>query len=68
MAEEHDFREPVFVRDDDTITVRASVVVWGERLGGVSVRIEGMGGSVLINAADWPLLVGCVNQELALVE
>lgn len=64
MAKDNEFRDPVFVRDDDTTTIKASVVVWGERMGGVSVRLQGMNESVLINAEDWPKLVGCVNREL----
>lgn len=64
MAKDNEFREPVFVRDDDTTTIKASVVVWKEDMGGVSVRLQGSNESVLINAEDWPALVRCINQEL----
>lgn len=64
MAKDNEFREPVFVRDDDTTTIKASVVVWKEDIGGVSVRLQGSNESVLINAEDWPALVRCINQEL----
>lgn len=64
MAKDNEFRDPVFVRSDDTTEIKASVVVWGKRMGGVSVRLQGSDESVLINAADWPTLVACVNREL----
>jgi hypothetical protein len=62
MAKDNEFREPVFVRDDDTTTIKASVVVWkDDRL---SVRLQGSNESVLVNAEDWAVLVACVNREL----
>ncbi len=60
----NEFRAPVFVREDDSTTIRASVVVWGDEGLGVSVRLQGSNESVLVNAADWATLVGCVNREL----
>lgn len=60
----HDFQEPVFVRVDETTDVKASVVVWDEGMGGVSVLIKGSSDSVLINAEDWPKIVSCINAAL----
>lgn len=64
MVKENEFRDPVFVREDDTTTIKASVVVWNEDMGGVSVRLQGSNESVLVNAEDWFTLVSCVNREL----
>jgi hypothetical protein len=67
MADKPNFRDPVFVRNDDTTTIRASVIEWNDALaesGALSVRLQGMDESILINAADWPILVGCINREL----
>lgn len=64
MNLENEFRKPVFVREDDTTTIEASVVVWKETLGGVSVRLYNGNESVFVNAADWLTLVGCINREI----
>lgn len=68
MANEVDgnnFREPVFVRNDDTTTIKARVVEWSERNGGgLSVQLSNGNESVLISFDDWQTLVGCVNVEL----
>ena len=61
---EHDFRDPVFVRKDDTTDIAASVVVWGDAIGGVSVRLVSGNESVLINAADWPAIKSTIDAEL----
>lgn len=59
------FNDPVFVRSDDTTTIKASVVEWNDAdLGTLSVRLQGSDQSVLINVADWATLVGCVNREI----
>lgn len=60
----NEFRDPVFVRDDDTTYIKASVVIWNSELGGRSIRLQGSNESVLINAEDWPTLVSCINREL----
>lgn len=69
MAEETEFREPVFVRKDDTTTIEANVIIWNDKLsenGGSSrsVRIGDGNDSVLINDRDWAALVSCINNEL----
>lgn len=66
MADKPNFRDPVFVRDDDTTTIRASVVEWNNCIPGdqLSVRISNGGESVLINLSDWPTLVSCINREM----
>lgn len=66
MAQEPDFREPVFVRNDDTTNVRASVVDWGDKFDGLlSVKLTNGGGeSVLINVADWEAVKSSVDAEL----
>lgn len=64
MATDNDFREPVFVKVDDTTTIKASVVVWKDEAMGVSVLLKGSSESVLVNATDWAALVACVNIEL----
>lgn len=64
MSKDNEFREPVFARSDDTTEIKASVVVWREDIGGVSVRLQGSKEGVLINAVDWPTLVSCINLEL----
>jgi hypothetical protein len=59
------FNDPVFVRNDDTTTIRASVVEWNESNGGkLSVLLSNGSESVLVNGDDWATLVGCVNREL----
>lgn len=58
------FRDPVFVRNDDTTDIKASVVEWSDQIGGVSVKIGDSESSVLIRADDWPTLVSCIKAEL----
>lgn len=64
MTKDKEFRDPVFVRIDDTTEIKASVIVWAECGAGISVRLEDSDGIVVINAADWPSLVACINREL----
>jgi hypothetical protein len=66
MPAKTNFRDPVFVRKDDTCDVKASVVEWAD--GHISVNIEGSQGFVLINAEDWPTIVSCINAELQRVQ
>jgi len=68
MSNKPNFRDPVFVRSDDTCDVKASVVEWGCDALGISVNIEGSSGIVLINAEDWPTIVSCINAELQRVQ
>jgi hypothetical protein len=59
------FNDPVFVRDDYTTTIRASVVEWGEDMGDrMSVLLKGSNESVLINVEDWETLKRCVDHEI----
>jgi hypothetical protein len=59
------FNDPVFVRVDDTTTIKASVVEWNDSdLGRMSVLLSNGNESVLVSADDWATLVGCVNREL----
>jgi hypothetical protein len=59
------FNDPVFVRDDDSTTIRASVVEWNGNVDtAMSVRIQGSNESVLINVEDWEVLKGCIDREL----
>lgn len=59
------FGDPVFVRVDDTTTIRASVVEWNDTdMGRASVLLSNGNESVLVSADDWATLVGCVNREL----
>ncbi len=62
--EENEFREPVFLRDDDTTFIKARVIIWKSNLGGRSISLQGANEGVLINAEDWPTLVSCINREL----
>jgi hypothetical protein len=61
---EPNFRSPVFIRNDDTTEIVASVIVWNREGAGVSVNLSNGNESVLINAVDWATLVGCINREL----
>lgn len=56
------FNDPVFVRNDDTTTIKASVVEWAD--GSLSVLLRGSNESVLVRADDWETLKGCVDREL----
>ncbi len=61
------FNDPVFVRNDDTTTIKASVVEWnreGDDASPLSVLLSNGNESVLVNVADWATLVACVNVEL----
>jgi hypothetical protein len=59
------FNDPVFVRVDDTTTIKASVVEWNDTdLGRMSVLLSNFTESVLFIGADWESLVTCVNREL----
>lgn len=60
------FNDPVFVRVDNTTTIKASVVEWNDAadLGRMSVRLSNGNESVLVSADDWATLVSCVNREL----
>lgn len=59
------FNDPVFVRDDDTTTIRASVVEWGEDMDNkLSILLRGSNESVLVSADDWEVLKGCIDREL----
>ena len=64
------FNDPVFVRNDETTTIKASVVEWNdEDVGRASVLLaNGSGESILVNVADWATLVNCVNRELERVQ
>ena len=64
---ENTWHDPVFVRVDDTTTIKASVVEWAEDAGvggRVSVLLANDHGSVLVSGEDWATLVGCVTREL----
>jgi hypothetical protein len=59
------FNDPVFVRDDDTTTIKASVVEWGGDMGDrMSVLFKGSNESVLVNVEDWETLKRCVDREI----
>lgn len=62
------FREPVFVRNDDTTEIAASVVEWNDAEGGVSIRLRNGSESVLVNSRDWDALKSCVDRELERVQ
>lgn len=65
MSDQPKFNEPVFVRIDDTTTIKASVVEWNATdPGAMSVLIGNGNESVLICVRDWAALVGCVNREI----
>ena len=65
MTDKPTFHDPVFVRDDDTTTIRASLVEWNRAVETqMSIRLKGMSESVFINVADWPTLVSCINHEI----
>lgn len=68
MPTQTKFRDPVFVRKDDTTEIEASVVEWGGNIGGISIRFAGSDSSVLINAEDWPAIVSCIERELNRVQ
>jgi hypothetical protein len=58
------FREPVFVRNDETTEIRASVIAWNRDDYGFSIRIAGRDESVLINPQDWDAIKRCIDREL----
>lgn len=59
------FNDPVFVREDDTTTIRASVVEWGNDMDGrMSVLLKGSNESVLVNVEDWETLKRCIDREI----
>jgi len=60
----HDFRKPVFVRNDDENELDVSVVVWDQRLGGISIKFASSDGIVLVDAADWYRIKKAVDIEL----
>lgn len=65
MANKPNFNDPVFVRNDDTTTIKASVVEWNDTdLGRMSVLLSNGNESVLVSVDDWKTLVGCVDQEI----
>lgn len=62
----HDFRKPVFVRNDDQSHVEVSAVVWNEQPeAGISIKFtNGNGESVLVDSADWQRIKAAVDAEL----
>jgi hypothetical protein len=60
----HDFRKPIFTRNDDQSEIDVSVVVWDERMGGVSIKFANSNESVLVDAADWERIKAAVDLEL----
>lgn len=58
------FRDPVFVRNDDTTNISASVVEWCDGVSGFSIHLEGGDHSVLINVSDWDVIKQCIDREL----
>ena len=61
------WHDPVFVRVDDTTTIKASVVEWADDAGvgeRTSVLLSNGNESVLVSGADWATLVSCVTREL----
>lgn len=65
MSDTPKFNDPVFVRQDDTTTIKASVVEWNATdPGAMSVLLSNGNESVLVSVRDWATLVGCVNREV----
>lgn len=64
MPKQTTIHPPVFVRADDTTTIAACLVEWSDNVGGFSVRLNNGRTDIIINSADWPVLVACVNREL----
>ena len=63
----HQFRDPIFVRNDEKSEIKISTVVWAFD-GGVSVKFtNGSGESVLVDADDWQQIVAAVDLELGRV-
>lgn len=58
------FRDPVFVRSDDTTVIAASVVEWRGNDSGFSILFKGSEESVLINSRDWDAVKQCIDCEL----
>lgn len=64
---EANFRDPVFVRNDDETEIAASVVEWNGSTGAgdqFSISLRQGSDSVLIQSSDWALVKSCIDCEL----
>jgi hypothetical protein len=63
--DEHEWREPVYVRKDSCTDIAASLVIWGPSMDNqISIKLSGMNESVLICREDWANIKSAIDYEL----